>query len=220
MFKLIKSRGVNMNYTNQDNWEKIMSFLPKEYHFNEEPLPKEEHWDWRGNDVHLDTFRNKDAKAKIILFHGVGTNGRQMSTIIGRPLAIDGYEVIAIDMPLYGVTKVNKNTVIGYEDWVELGSDYINHELKKDDRPISLYGLSAGGMETYHIACKNHNIKGIIGMTFLDQKSKEVRRATTNNAFWAYLGTPLAGMSVKLGFGGLKMKMSVCSKMSALCNNE
>lgn len=209
-----------MNYTEQSHWKKIMSFLPKRFHFNKKYTPSEEHWDWKGNDVHLDTFRNPDAKAKIILLHGVGTNGRQMSTIIGGPLAMDGYEVIAIDMPLYGVTKVNKKMTICYDDWVELGNDYVNYEQKKDERPIFLYGLSAGGMETYHIACKNPNVKGIIGMTFLDQRNQIVRNETTNNAFWAYFGTPLAGLSVKLGLGKMKMKMSTCSKMSALCNDR
>nr|UWI50755.1 alpha/beta hydrolase [Clostridioides difficile] len=209
-----------MNYSDQNNWERIMSFLPKKFHFTKECSPTEEHWIWKYNNVHLDTFRNPHAKAKVILLHGVGTNGRQMSTIIGRPLAMDGYEIIAIDMPLYGVTEVNKKMTISYDDWVQLGSDYIDYELKKDNRPIFLYGLSAGGMETYHIACKNHRVKGIIGMTFLDQKNQIVRNETTNNAFWAYLGTPLAGLSSKLGLGTMKIKMSICSKMSALCNDK
>ncbi len=209
-----------MNYSEQKNWKRIITFLPGKYHFNKEYYPSEEHWDWKGNDVHLDTFRNPDAEAKIILLHGVGTNGRQMSAIIGGPLAMDGYEVIAIDMPLYGVTEVNRRMTISYDDWVQLGSDYIDFERTKDERPIFLYGLSAGGMETYHIACRNSHIKGIIGMTFLDQRNQAVRNETTNNVFWAHFGTPLAGLSVKMGLGGMKMKMSVCSKMSALCNDK
>lgn len=209
-----------MNYSDQDHWKKIMSFLSEKMHFTGEYFPAEEHWDWKGNKVHLDTFRNPDAKAKIILLHGVGTNGRQMSMIIGRPLAMDGYEVIAIDMPLYGVTEVNREMVISYEDWVQLGSDYVDYEQQKDNRPVFLYGLSAGGMETYHIACKNRNVRGIIGMTFLDQRSQLVRNETASNLFWAHMGTLLAGLSVRCGLGGMKMKMSVCSKMSALCNHE
>ncbi|WP_041139841.1 alpha/beta hydrolase [Beduini massiliensis] len=209
-----------MYYSEQNNWEKIMNYLPKEHHLKEKDLPKEELWQWHQNYVHLDIFRNPTAKAKIILFHGVGTNGRQMSTIIGGPLAKAGYEIIAVDMPLYGMTKVRQKAAVSYEDWVQLGSDYIDYELSKDNRPIFLYGLSAGGMETYHIACKNKKVHGIIGMTFLDQRNQQVRNETTNNRFWAYLGTPLARLSVKLGMGKFRMKMSVCSKMTALCNNK
>lgn len=209
-----------MYYSEQKNWEKIMSYLPEKYHLNGKDLPGEEYWQWHSNIVHLDTFRNPEASAKIILFHGVGTNGRQMSTIIGKPLALDGYEIVALDMPLYGMTEIRQSTTVTYDEWVQLGNDYIDYELSRDSRPIFLYGLSAGGMETYHIACKNKRVHGIIGMTFLDQRNQQVRNETTNNAFWGHLGTSLAWLSVKLGFGRMRMKMSICSKMSALCNDE
>ncbi|CCY62951.1 putative uncharacterized protein [Clostridium sp. CAG:967] len=208
-----------MNYSNQQAWKDIQNFLPVKLHFNDNFMPSEEWWNWKGNNVHLDTFRNPDAKAKIILFHGVGTNGRQMSMILGGTLAKNGYEVIAIDMPLYGVTEVNKKMLITYNDWVQLGSDYIDYELSKDNRPIILYGLSAGGMETYHVACKSKKVKGIIGMTFLDQREQIVRNETTNNLFWAYCGVPLAAIASALGLGRFKISMAICSKMSALCNN-
>lgn len=115
-----------------------MNYLPQEYHLKKNFMPKEEHWKWNENDIHLDTFRNSNAKAKVILFHGVGTNGRQMTTIIGAPLAKDGYEVIAVDMPLYGVTEVHQKKAVSYSDWVQLGSDLIDYELSKDKRPIFL----------------------------------------------------------------------------------
>ncbi|WP_436513052.1 alpha/beta hydrolase [Clostridium thermobutyricum] len=209
-----------MSYNEQKSWKEIEQFLPEKLHFTSDYHPEEEWWDWKGNKVHLDTFRNPNAKAKVILFHGVGTNGRQMSTIIGGPLSKDGFEVIAIDMPYYGVTKINKKMNITYDDWIDLGNDYINYELSKDSRPIFLYGLSAGGMETYHVACKNKKVKGIIGMTFLDQREQKVRDETTRNIFWAKCGVPLSKFSSGIGFSNFKMKMTVCSKMTALCNDK
>ena len=209
-----------MSYSNQKEWEEIQSFLPKEFQLTEDTLPYEEYWEWKGHQIHLDTYRNGVAKVKIILLHGVGTNGRQMSTIIGHPLAMDGYEVIAIDMPIYGETAVKKGFVVTYDDWINLGDDYINEELSKDNRPIFLYGLSAGGMETYHIACKNKKVAGIIGMTFLDQREKIVRDTTTRNAFWAKFGVPLAKLSCSVGLSAFQMKMSICSKMNTLCNDK
>lgn len=209
-----------MSYRTKTSWKEIQSFLPKDYQLNEATMPKEEYWDWKGNKVHLDIYRNPNAKAKVILFHGVGTNGRQMTTIIGRPLAEDGFEVISLDMPIYGETIVNKEMTISFSDWVDCGNDYVKYEQSKDDRPIFLYGLSAGGMETYFVAERNKNIKGIIGMTFLDQREKLVRRTTTKNWFWGTYGTKLAKMSCILGLSKFKMKMSICSKMNRLCNNE
>lgn len=209
-----------MGYDNQKAWREIQNYLPKEYRLTEDTMPAEEYWDWNGHKIHLDTYRNAGAKAKVILLHGVGTNGRQMTTIIGNPLAKDNFEVIAIDMPIYGETIVKSGSVVSYADWVDLGNDYINHELSKDDRPVFLYGLSAGGMEAYHVACKNKKVKGIIGMTFLDQREKIVSDTTTKNKFWAKMGLPLARLSCGMGLASFTMKMSICSKMNTLCNNE
>ena len=130
------------------------------------------------------------------------------------------FEVIALDMPIYGETAVSKNMTITFSDWVACGNDYVNYELSRDDRPIFLYGLSAGGMETYFVAAKNKKVKGIIGMTFLDQREKAVRMTTTKNWFWGTFGTALATLSCTMGLSKFKMKMSVCSKMNTLCNDE
>lgn len=211
---------MTMGYENQSAWKEIQNYLPTEYRLTESTMPKEEYWDWKGHKLHLDTYRNPGAKAKVILLHGVGTNGRQMTTILGRPLAKEGFEVIAIDMPIYGETIVKKGSLVSYADWVDAGNDYVNYEMAKDDRPVFLYGLSAGGMETYHVACKNKKVKGIIGMTFLDQREKIVSDTTTRNKFWAKMGLPLARMSCSMGMSGFQMKMSICSKMNTLCNNE
>lgn len=208
-----------MNYSEQNAWKELQEFLPQNYHFTEEYHPTEEWWNWKGHKVHLDCFRNKDAKVKIILLHGVGTNGRQISMIAGGPLSHHGYETVAIDMPTYGLTEVKKGSLVTYDDWVDLANDYINYELTLDDRPIVLYGLSAGGMETYHVACKNKKVKGIVGMTFLDQGSMQVRDETTNNRFMSRVAVPMTKLACQVHLSKLKMKMSIASKMSALCNN-
>ncbi|KEQ26380.1 alpha/beta hydrolase [Paenibacillus tyrfis] len=208
-----------MTYSKQREWLEIQQYLPNSYQFTENYQPTEEWWNWKGHKVHLDCFRNKKAPVKIILFHGVGTNGRQMSMIVGGPLSKDGLETVAIDMPTYGVTKVRKGAVVKYDDWVNLACDYIVYELQRDDRPIVLYGLSAGGMETYHVAAKNKKVKGIIGMTFLDQRNQQVRDETARNLFMSRVGSPMVGIACKIGLGNFKMKMSTASKMSALCND-
>ena len=97
-----------MTYSKQSEWREIQSYLPKKYHFTDNYHPTEEWWNWKGHEVHLDCFRNEKAPVKVILLHGVGTNGRQMSMILGGPLSKDGFETIAIDMPTYGVTKVKR----------------------------------------------------------------------------------------------------------------
>lgn len=208
-----------MNYENQTTWKKIMEKLPAEYHFTADYRPAEEWWDYRGHRLHLDTFRNPGAPAKIIAFHGVGTNGRQISLILGGPQAKRGYETIMIDMPTYGVSQVRDRKSVTYNDWVEIGAALIDRELARDDRPIFLYGLSAGGMETYHVAARNPKVKGIIGMTFLDQKAQIVRDRTTSNLLMGRIGVPMLSLGKGLGMGRLQLPMWFASKMSALCND-
>lgn len=74
--------------------------------------------------------------------------------------------------PSYGVTKVNPKATVTYADWVDLGCEVVKTEAAKaPGRPIVLYGLSAGGMLAYHVAARVPLlVKGIVGMTFLDQR--------------------------------------------------
>ncbi|KAJ9238372.1 hypothetical protein DTO280E4_7491 [Paecilomyces variotii] len=179
-------------YETQKAWKDIQKFLPQRLAFTDDHSPVEEFWENRGHTIHLDRWRNPTAKVRVILHHGVGTNGRQMSMILGAPLHTAGFEVVAVDMPGYGCTKTACHTTVSYDDWVNIANDFINFELEKDDRPIVLYGLSAGGMLTYHVAALNKKVKGIVGMTFLDQRIQAVRDETARDLFMSRVGIPLA----------------------------
>jgi pimeloyl-ACP methyl ester carboxylesterase len=143
-----------------------------------------------------------------------------MSTILGAPLARKGFETIAIDMPEYGVTQVGRGQPVRDDDWVQAGSDLIDAELAKDDRPIVLYGLSAGGVETYHVAALNKRVKGIVGMTFLDQREQQVRDETSLNLLMSRLGMPLARLAANTPLAGIRIPMALAGKMLALVNDK
>ena len=208
------------NYSDQVNWREIQDFLPEAFHLAPGEEPAEEWWSWREHLIHLDCYRNPDSPVKVILFHGVGTNGRQMSIILGAPLARLGIETIAIDMPGFGITETDPNSLVRYDDWILIGSDLIDAEREKDNRPIVLYGLSAGGMETYHIATLNSKVSGIVGMTFLDQREQQVRDETSFNLFMSRVGIPMIRILAKTPLAGMKIPMSLASKMYALVNNR
>jgi len=210
---------MTVSYQEQKAWKEIQMFLPQEMHFNEKYSPKEETWDWKGHTVHLDRFEQSKSKYKVILLHGVGTNGRQMSTILGGPLSKRGFETVAIDLPNYGVTAVKKGTLVSYDDWVELVNDFINAELERDGKPVVLYGLSAGGMLSYHAAAVNKKVSGIIGMTFLNQQEQSVRDETSYNLFMSR-SAPFVSFMSATPFAGMKIPMRVVSKMYALVNNK
>ncbi len=211
-------------YADQSEWRAIQQFLPAAYQMAPGTEPAEEWWepadhDW-GHRIHLDTYRDPDAAVKVILFHGVGTNGRQMQLVLGRPLAQRGYETIAVDMPTYGLTDVAPGALVTYDDWVQIGADLIDAERAKDDRPIVLYGLSAGGMEAFHVASLNPHVKGLVGMCFLDQTSAQVRRETAFDPVTGMLGATLMKLLAMTPLRGLRVPMRWVSKMRALVNDK
>lgn len=212
-----------MSYANQVSWQEIQRFLPSSYQLSADSVPEETYWDWEGHRIHLDRYRNNSAPARVILFHGVGTNGRQMMTILGRPLAQTGFETAALDMPGYGETIVNQQAKISYDTWVRAAVAYVQSELARDNRPVFLYGLSAGGMLAYHAAAHfrhDQNVKGIIGMTFLDQRIGLVRRQTTLTPLIGIAGVPLMTVMAKTPLAGLKMPMWLAAKMRTLVNDK
>lgn len=209
-------------YAEQPAWRRIQQFLPPEYRLTADSEPAEEWWDHEGHRIHLDTYRNPQAPVKVLLFHGVGTNGRQMSLILGRPLADRGYETVAIDMPTYGVTEVADGALVTYGDWVRIGSALV--EKERDGRPIVLYGLSAGGMETFHVASLNahegEGVAGIVGMTFLDQGSRKVRVDTAFDPITGFGGAVLMALLARTPLRRLRVPMRWVSKMRTLVNDR
>lgn len=213
-------------YAEQAEWRRIQEFLPAEYQLTPGREPAEEWWDLPtqlgGHRIHLDTYRNPDAPVKVILFHGVGTNGRQMSLILGRPLADRGYETVAIDMPTYGVTQVAEGALVTYDDWVRIGSDLV--EKERDGRPIVLYGLSAGGMETFHVAALNAQhgagVDGIVGMTFLDTSSRKVAMTAGFDPVSGLLGGFVLGLLARTPLRRFRIPMWLAVKMRTLVNNK
>ncbi|GAB3866540.1 alpha/beta fold hydrolase [Nocardioides maradonensis] len=207
-----------MSYASQSAWRTIQEQLPPAYRLTPATEPVEEWWEHDGHRIHLDTYRNPAAPVKVLLFHGVGTNGRQMTTILGRPLAERGFETVAIDMPTYGITEVAPGALVRYDDWVRLGSALV--EKERDGRPIVLYGLSAGGMETFHVAALNGDVAGIVGMTFLDQSSARVRRETAFDPVTGTVGATLMGLLARTPLRRVRVPMRWVSKMRALVNNR
>ncbi len=139
--------------------------------------------------------------------------------LIGARLAKRGYAVVAPDNLGYGMTQV-KQSEVTLDDWVNLLSDFIDAEIKRDGKPVILYGLSAGGMLTYNAAAINKKVKGIVGMTFLDERMFMVRRETVLFPLMAY-SVPLVVLLGKIPFlKRIKIPIKWVSKMYTLTNNK
>jgi len=75
-------------------------------------------------------------------------------------------------------------------------------------------------MLAWHIAARNKKFKGIVGMTFLDQREQQVRDETALNFLMSRIGVPLTHLAAKTPLATLRMPMSLASKMTALVNNK
>lgn len=179
-------------YSNHSYWYRYQRFLPDAMRFKEKDLPKEEFWTWKMNQIHLDRYESTESKKSdclVLLLHGGGGNGRILGTL-AKPIRNAGCDVLAPDLPGYGLSGIHKDYIIHYDDWVVLASDLINKE-RKEYKKIYLFGLSIGGMLAYHSASFNGSINGIIATTLVDPRDSEVRDAISANLFLSRVGMPL-----------------------------
>ena len=206
-------------YNSNKAWKEVNELLPADFKINENNLPLEESWQWKGNKIHLDRYPNPNAEYRIFLHHGVGTNGRQLNMIFGHKMAELGYDVVAIDNLGYGVTEVNQKNIT-YTDWVHCFADFVNSETKRDYKKPILYGLSAGGMVCYNSACFINELHGIIGMCFLKNDDKTVGKETSKFGWTNGLTFPMMNVLQKIGFKRFPIPMKAVSKMNFLTNNK
>lgn len=207
----------DIGYEAQTNWRERDRLLPSEFRINEELTPDEYFIKWKTNSIHIDHYSRSDAKAKIVMLHGVGGNGRLLS-FAAVPLFKLGYEIIAPDLPGYGLSLVDKKKVT-YGDWIELASYLIDHEKAKDNRPLFIFGLSAGGMLAYHAAALNLKVKGVIATNLLDQRNTKVRDYSSGNLIISRVGIPMLGVLSRINMG-LMLPMKAIVNMKAIANNR
>ncbi|RBA10215.1 hypothetical protein FPRO05_06151 [Fusarium proliferatum] len=210
-------------YDSNTAWRLIQDFLPRRLHFTKEHSPTEETWETRGHKLHIDRWVNPAAKAIIILHHGIGTNGREMSMILGVPLHMAGFEVVAVDMPGYGMTKCAPGTH-SYSDWVDIGCDFLEREQMPRGLPVFLYGLSAGGFLSMQIAGKmkvggRKPPSGMIAMCFIDIRDQAVSDMSARNLLCSRVGFPAAHLMNWIGMGWFRMPFSWVAKMTTLAND-
>lgn len=207
------------SYRDDPTWLRLQEYLPPACRWETGFGPREETFRWRNSVVHVDRFANPASRVKVILHHGVGTNGRLLQLVAGAPLARLGYEVAAVDMPLYGMTR-NGEPGIRWEDWVEIGAEFVERETAADGRPVFLYGLSAGGMLAYNVACETRKVRGIMGMCFIDARSPQARMRMSDRPHMDEVAFRMLGAMPDPMLRRLRVPMKHLVKMKALVNDE
>jgi alpha-beta hydrolase superfamily lysophospholipase len=137
----------------------------------------------------------------VILLHGGGGNGRVLSPFT-RMLDGLGVEVVAPDLPGYGLSVRSRRLQPSYALWTELTHELIEAERATDGVPVVVFGLSLGGLLAYVPAARNRHVAGLVATTLVDAR-RIIAMATIGRN--AVVGA--GGATVRLGF--LRSLMSV-----------
>lgn len=201
-------------YINYNYWKELQQYLPEKNRITDSIYPVEKFIKIKEMEIHLDEYNN-ESNTTVIIFHGVGGNGRLLS-FLAVPLFKAGYNVLCPDLPGYGFTKYNK--ALSYLDWIDVGSKIVEDELKKS-KNVFVIGLSAGGMLAYNVVCKNQNVKGLIITNLLDNREEEVRIFSAKNKFQAKYGIRLLKLLPRF-LTNFKLPIKMVTNMNAIVNNK
>jgi len=201
-------------YSDDQTWKELQSFLPEKNRISGTSQPAESYVLMHNMHVHIDEYE-QGADTTVIIFHGVGGNGRIVS-FFAVPLAETGYNVICPDLPGYGYTQYKKK--VTYTDWIEIGSALVQKELQKS-RTVFLIGLSAGGMLAYNIACKNSSVSGLIVTNILDNREEQVRLCSAKNRFQAKYGLGIIQVLPRF-MRNFKIPIKMVTNMNGLVNDK
>ncbi|TGK34656.1 alpha/beta hydrolase [Leptospira gomenensis] len=196
--------------------ESYRKFLPDTLKLKQNESPSEEYRAWNGFNVHLDRYPNPGSRCKVIVIHGGGGNGRVLAPM--AKVAFDsGCEVVAPDLPGFGLTETPLNFRMDYSEWVLLLSDLIEAEREPDKR-IFLFGLSIGGMLAYQTAAENGNVDGLIVTTLADLRKTEVQNAVSIHPILRILGIPFTSW-FSFATNDVPIPIRFLSKMNLITND-
>lgn len=205
-------------YANEAGWRRIDALLPGAIRLDPSRAPTEE-WLTVGRfSVHLDCMRRPEAPATLVLVHGAGGNGRLLAPYAALASAA-GYEVIAPDLPGYGLTQVPDKSAIRYHDWRGVLTAVLEAQSRRTARPIVVFGLSMGGMLAYDATARTRIPTGLVATCFFDPREPAARRSVVRWPWMLPVIEP-ALMNLPTFLQGLGVPMRLVINMRAVSNDH
>ena len=166
-----------LTYGDRGYWRRYQEFFPTALRITGDNAPAEEWWSSHAGRIHLDRVARPQARAKLLVLHGVGTYGR-MFTPFGRLPGFSEYEFLAPDLPGFGLSRERHDRCApaDYTRWVECLRLLVRAERADDPRPIVLFGLSTGGRLAYDLAAAGADVAAVITACLADARHPVVRR--------------------------------------------
>jgi len=137
--------------------------------------PQSEVFDWTDGRLRLDRHGPAEAGLTVLLVHGAGGYGRMFAPLAAE-LAAAGYEVLAPDLPGYGLSPAPWQQV-DYGVWKQALLALIDAEHQRRPRPFVLFGASIGGYLAYLVAAESPWVRGLAATTLADPRDPAVQAA-------------------------------------------
>jgi alpha-beta hydrolase superfamily lysophospholipase len=178
------------SYRSHSYWRQYQPFFPPALRIEDENEIAEEWLNWRSASIHVDRHRvTTEPRATVILVHGAGGYGRMFAPL-GRFLATLGCEVLAPDLPGYGLSQAPA-THVDYASWADLLVELVAAEHARSARPVVLFGASIGGYLAYLCAARSPHVAGLVATTLADPREPMVQRELARNRLLLHAGLPL-----------------------------
>ncbi|NMO20119.1 alpha/beta hydrolase [Pyxidicoccus fallax] len=204
--------------THEAGWRRVQALLPASLRLGGAgaPMPGEEWLDVGAFRVHLDCWRRPEAPVTLVVVHGGGGNGRLLAPF-GAVAAALGYEVVAPDLPGYGLTRVSDKRSLVYDDWRDTLAAVLEAEAGRSRRPLVVFGASMGGMLAYDVTARTRIPAGLMATCFLAPREPEVRRRMVR---WPWMSGLAGPMLTALPFltDPLPVPMRLAGNMLAIAN--
>lgn len=202
-------------YAELSHWRSYQQFLPEPLRTTPDREPAEESWSWGAADIHLDRYAAADAPATVIMLHGGGGCGRLLAPF-GHMLHQRGYEVVAPDLPGYGLSTFTPE-LFSYHAWVDCVVDLVAAEKRRTGRPVVLFGMSIGGYLAYMAAAKGRNVAGVAATTLADPRLAIVRDQFARSPRMNRVLLPFLPYVTALA-SETRLPLKWFANMQALCN--
>jgi alpha-beta hydrolase superfamily lysophospholipase len=205
-------------YKTETYWERYQSYFPPQARITSANAPKEEWFESNGTSIHLDRYSKPDAPITVVLVHGAGGYGRLFAPL-GHLLHKAGYEVVAPDLPGYGLSRADPS-LVNYGVWVQVLRDLVASEHRRCGRQVVLFGGSIGGYLAYLCAASMTQgpIAGVIATTLADPRDSITRKQFAKNILILKVGLPLLPFFARIA-GRLRLPIKWFTKMHAMSNN-
>jgi alpha-beta hydrolase superfamily lysophospholipase len=172
-------------------WHRYREALPPEARVPHPDTLREERIRVASFDVHLDRLPAHDsARGTVILVHGGGGNGRLLMSF-ARPIAAAGWDIVAPDLPGFGLTAPLDGAGVHVNDWVTVVRELARIIRAETSRPVFLVGMSVGSLVAYNAAATGAPVDGIAVTMLPDPADRRVRRAMAGGWWTANVLAPM-----------------------------